>query len=49
MDLPGKKTLLRALHDEHRPLILPNAWDAASARVLVGRRVPRHRPLGSGG
>jgi 2-methylisocitrate lyase-like PEP mutase family enzyme len=35
MDLPAKKALLRALHDEHRPLILPNAWDAASARVLV--------------
>ncbi|WP_433174807.1 isocitrate lyase/PEP mutase family protein [Actinoallomurus sp. CA-150999] len=35
MDLSAKKALLRALHEEHRPLILPNAWDAASARVLV--------------
>lgn len=35
MDLSAKKALLRALHDEHRPLILPNAWDAASARVLA--------------
>jgi 2-methylisocitrate lyase-like PEP mutase family enzyme len=35
MDLPAKKALLRALHDERRPLILPNAWDAASARVLA--------------
>ncbi|MCO6007040.1 isocitrate lyase/phosphoenolpyruvate mutase family protein [Actinoallomurus purpureus] len=35
MDLSEKKALLRALHDEHRPLILPNAWDAASARVLA--------------
>ncbi|GAA0372943.1 isocitrate lyase/phosphoenolpyruvate mutase family protein [Actinoallomurus spadix] len=40
MDLPAKKALLRALHENHPderglPLILPNAWDAASARVLV--------------
>ncbi|MCO5998963.1 isocitrate lyase/PEP mutase family protein [Actinoallomurus rhizosphaericola] len=40
MDLPGKKALLRALHEKHPddrglPLILPNAWDAVSARVLV--------------
>jgi len=36
MDLPDKTALLRALHRDERPLILPNAWDAASARVLAG-------------
>jgi 2-methylisocitrate lyase-like PEP mutase family enzyme len=33
---PGAKAeRLRALHHDGRPLILPNAWDAASARVLA--------------
>jgi 2-methylisocitrate lyase-like PEP mutase family enzyme len=43
MDLPAKKALLRALHAddaETRPLILPNAWDVASARVLVDAGFP---------
>lgn len=35
MNLTDKKTLLRRLHHEGRPLILPNVWDAASARVLA--------------
>lgn len=40
MNLRDKKALLRALHHENRPLILPNAWDAASARVLVAAGFP---------
>lgn len=40
MNLRDKKALLRALHHEDRPLILPNAWDAASARVLVAAGFP---------
>ncbi|GAA4617419.1 isocitrate lyase/phosphoenolpyruvate mutase family protein [Actinoallomurus liliacearum] len=45
MDLPAKKALLRALHEERPddrglPLILPNAWDTASARVLVDAGFP---------
>lgn len=49
MDLPGEKALLRALHDGHRPLILPNAWGAASARVLVDAGFPAIARWGSGG
>lgn len=30
----------RRLHDADRPLLLPNAWDAASARQLVGLGFP---------
>jgi 2-methylisocitrate lyase-like PEP mutase family enzyme len=33
-DLTGKANALRALHEAGEPLVLPNAWDAASA-VLV--------------
>lgn len=40
MDLREKKALLRALHHEDRPLILPNAWDVASARALVAAGFP---------
>jgi 2-methylisocitrate lyase-like PEP mutase family enzyme len=35
MSLSAKAARLRALHHDGRPLILPNAWDAASAQVLV--------------
>lgn len=31
---------LRALHDGPEPLVLPNAWDAASARVLADAGFP---------
>lgn len=33
MDKTSSAARFRALHD-HRPLVLPNAWDAASARVI---------------
>lgn len=35
MSLADKRTRLRAAHHGDGPLILPNAWDAASARVLA--------------
>jgi 2-methylisocitrate lyase-like PEP mutase family enzyme len=35
MELTGKAGQLLALHHGDRPLLLPNAWDAGSARVLV--------------
>jgi 2-methylisocitrate lyase-like PEP mutase family enzyme len=36
MELSEKRARLRAMHDQDRPLILPNVWDAASARTLAG-------------
>ncbi len=36
MSLPDKRALLRALHHDDDLLVLPNSWDAASARVLAG-------------
>lgn len=36
MELSEKRARLRAMHDHDRPLILPNAWDAASARAFAG-------------
>jgi 2-methylisocitrate lyase-like PEP mutase family enzyme len=36
MNLAEKAARLRALHRSGRLLVLPNAWDAASARVLTG-------------
>ena len=33
-DLPQKAEKLRALHRRDRPLVLVNAWDAATARIL---------------
>jgi 2-methylisocitrate lyase-like PEP mutase family enzyme len=35
MELSEKRARLRAMHDHDRPLILPNAWDAASARAFA--------------
>jgi 2-methylisocitrate lyase-like PEP mutase family enzyme len=32
-----KAATLRALHLPGDPLVLPNAWDAASARIVDGR------------
>jgi 2-methylisocitrate lyase-like PEP mutase family enzyme len=40
MNLTGKAVRLRELHREDGLLILPNAWDAASARVLAGAGFP---------
>src|SRR5918995_4651787 len=33
-NLADKAALLRRLHHESRPLVLPNAWDVASARLV---------------
>ncbi|MGH2616071.1 MAG: isocitrate lyase/phosphoenolpyruvate mutase family protein [Thermomicrobiales bacterium] len=33
-NLADKAALLRRLHDGTRPLVLPNAWDVASARLV---------------
>ena len=39
--MPDKAELLRALHREHSPiLILPNAWDAATARLFEAEGFP---------
>jgi 2-methylisocitrate lyase-like PEP mutase family enzyme len=40
MSLIDKAARLRELHLDGRLLILPNAWDAASARVLAGAGFP---------
>ncbi|GGK73768.1 carboxyvinyl-carboxyphosphonate phosphorylmutase [Sphaerisporangium melleum] len=36
----GKVAVLRALHVPGRPLVLPNVWDAASARSVVAAGFP---------
>jgi 2-methylisocitrate lyase-like PEP mutase family enzyme len=36
MSLTAKAARFRALHTAGAPLVLPNAWDAASARLVVG-------------
>src|SRR5437867_1699799 len=36
MDLIERCELLRSLHTPGRPVILPNAWDVASAKAIVG-------------
>lgn len=38
--LSALATQLRAAHDAGRPLLLPNAWDAASARSVVAAGFP---------
>jgi 2-methylisocitrate lyase-like PEP mutase family enzyme len=38
--LAGKAAALRALHVPGRPLVLPNAWDAGSARAVVAAGFP---------
>lgn len=43
MEVTDKAALLRRLHHEPRLLVLPNAWDVASARVLAA--VPGCRAL----
>src|SRR4051812_19067820 len=39
-DLPSKCALLRSLHRPGDPLLLPNAWDVATARAVVAGRFP---------
>ncbi|MFD7660782.1 isocitrate lyase/phosphoenolpyruvate mutase family protein, partial [Actinosynnema sp. NPDC059797] len=36
----GGARLLRGLHVPGDPVVLPNVWDAASARVLAGAGYP---------
>src|SRR5436189_4579937 len=39
-DLPGRCALLRSLHTPGEPLLLPNAWDVATARAVVAAGFP---------
>ena len=39
-DLQGRCDLLRSLHVPGTPLVLPNAWDVASARAVVAADFP---------
>jgi 2-methylisocitrate lyase-like PEP mutase family enzyme len=39
-DLPGRCELLRSLHRPGDPLLLPNAWDVATARAVVAAGFP---------
>ncbi|GGM08700.1 isocitrate lyase/PEP mutase family protein [Nakamurella endophytica] len=39
-DLAGEASALRALHEPGRPLVLPNVWDAASARAVHNAGFP---------
>jgi 2-methylisocitrate lyase-like PEP mutase family enzyme len=38
--LPSRCDLLRSLHVPGKPLVLPNAWDAASAKAVVAAGFP---------
>lgn len=40
MDLASRRERLRSLHVPGKPLVLPNAWDAASARTVVSAGFP---------
>src|ERR1700741_2884782 len=40
LDLQGKCDLLRSLHRPGDPLLLPNAWDVATARAVVAAGDP---------
>ena len=39
-DLESRCDLLRSLHRPGDPLLLPNAWDVATARAVVAARFP---------
>jgi 2-methylisocitrate lyase-like PEP mutase family enzyme len=39
-DLEGRCNLLRSLHRPGDPLLLPNAWDVATARSVVAAGFP---------
>ncbi|MED2282648.1 isocitrate lyase/phosphoenolpyruvate mutase family protein, partial [Bacillus thuringiensis] len=34
MEFKEKIKLFRTLHDQNNPLMLPNAWDASSAKIF---------------
>src|SRR5918995_5004551 len=40
IDLQSRCDLLRSLHRPDAPLLLPNAWDAATARAVVAAGFP---------
>src|SRR4051795_251547 len=40
LSLESRCDLLRSLHRPGAPLLLPNAWDVASARAVVAAGVP---------
>ena len=42
MSAPTKSDTLRALHVPGTPLVLPNAWDAASARLVEAEYTVPH-------
>ena len=46
--LAERATRLRALHHAAEPLVLPNAWDAASARVVQEAGFPAVATTSSG-
>src|SRR6478672_13065810 len=39
-DLQGQCEVLRSLHTPGDPLLLPNVWDVATARAVVGAGFP---------
>ncbi|HEX3331561.1 MAG TPA: isocitrate lyase/phosphoenolpyruvate mutase family protein, partial [Gaiellales bacterium] len=39
-DLQGRCEVLRSLHTPGDPLLLPNVWDVATARAVVGAGFP---------
>ena len=39
-DLQSRCELLRSLHRPGEPLLLPNAWDVATARAVVAAGFP---------
>ena len=39
-ELAGRCELLRSLHRVGTPLVLPNAWDVATARAVVAAGFP---------
>ena len=40
VDLERRCNLLRSLHTPGAPLLLPNAWDVATARAVVAAGFP---------
>src|ERR687892_1668489 len=48
MDLSDRCERLRSLHRPGSPLLLPNAWDVATARAVVAARFPVVATTGGG-
>src|SRR3954465_12380651 len=48
-ELQGRCDLLRSLHRPGAPLLLPNAWDVATARAVVAAGFPVVAPTSGGG